>query len=589
MKSFLFHNMMTIAAFRDRGSTFKTIMLCLLLVAPATGTAQGETTQLIKIEAERLPDLNVARGGHSTFCTANGELLVAGGHTQGFVPTATAEYFSGGKWHLMNMVYTHDNAMGLQLSSGKVLLAGGSSESLGIGQTFTVEMYDPQTHSFTGFGCLDHKRTQAGAIEVDSGQVIIAGNWYADDAIELFDGVKSFRTLKQPTVNRVKPLLFRTSDGDVLIVGYEDERGNKPDSIVVDRLHGDAFAPELLQTWKPMAQFRFAQCSNLFIGDETKGDFSYLMPVQNFERRSGDALFPEQPYGEVALALVHDTVFTLLPTVTPIPMSTQVGGTIFYNYTLVCDHQARRAYLSGSDRDSRLYVVRVDYAQRPAPLTLYYTDPVPECNFESPILTADGDLAIVGGCRGDAGFDDNFFPGATAWLIHLPHDDDRADTGNGRRAPWGWLGLLLLIVTATGVAAWRRFNNQKAKTTDSIDETDIDNTSNYDELMQQIRTLFAEQRPYLNSELKLQDVAASLGTNSRYISACINQCEGCSFTQYVNSFRVDYAKQLLREQPDMKIATLSTLSGFSGESSFFRIFKAATGTTPREWKEQNYC
>jgi hypothetical protein len=53
-----------------------------------------------KIDAVRLPDLNVPRGGHCAFF-ANGEVVLVGGHTTGFVPTATAEYLKDGKWHLM--------------------------------------------------------------------------------------------------------------------------------------------------------------------------------------------------------------------------------------------------------------------------------------------------------------------------------------------------------------------------------------------------------------------------------------------------------------------------------------------------------
>ena len=59
------------------------------------------------------------------------------------------------------------------LKSGKVLIAGGHEKSLGIGQTFPVEFYDPQTHTFEGYGCLDVKRTMAEAVEMDSGHVVI--------------------------------------------------------------------------------------------------------------------------------------------------------------------------------------------------------------------------------------------------------------------------------------------------------------------------------------------------------------------------------------------------------------------------------
>lgn len=102
--------------------------------------------------------------------------------------------------------------------------------------------------------------------------------------------------------------------------------------------------------------------------------------------------------------------------------------------------------------------------------------------------------------------------------------------------------------------------------------------------MDDIRQLMDEEEIFLNSELKISDVAARLGTNSRYISDCIKHSHGCSFTQFVNSYRVEHAKRLMREQPDIKISVLCYDSGFTNETSFYRTFKSLTGMSPNEWK-----
>ena len=96
--------------------------------------------------------------------------------------------------------------------------------------------------------------------------------------------------------------------------------------------------------------------------------------------------------------------------------------------------------------------------------------------------------------------------------------------------------------------------------------------------------LMESRKLYLNSELKLTDVAAMLGTNRNTISTCINTQRGCSFSQLLSVYRIDYAKELMRRQPDIKIAEVWTQSGFTNETSFFRTFKAFTGLTPNEWK-----
>ena len=150
--------------------------------------------------AERLPDMNIPRAAHNVFYVG-GELTVVGGHTSGFVMTPTAEYFKDGAWHMVPTVYHHDNGMAVVMSDGKrVLLAGGHDKNLGIGQSWEVEMYNSETHTFDGFGCLDRNRALAQGIALDGGRVLIAGNHKGNDAFEMFDGKKFFNHVKDVTV-----------------------------------------------------------------------------------------------------------------------------------------------------------------------------------------------------------------------------------------------------------------------------------------------------------------------------------------------------------------------------------------------------
>ncbi|MBR5671587.1 MAG: AraC family transcriptional regulator, partial [Bacteroidales bacterium] len=88
---------------------------------------------------------------------------------------------------------------------------------------------------------------------------------------------------------------------------------------------------------------------------------------------------------------------------------------------------------------------------------------------------------------------------------------------------------------------------------------------------------------FLKAGLTKEDVARSVGSNSRYISDCINAVAGCSFIDYVNGYRIRYAQRLLYENPDMRLSEISEESGFSSEVTFYRNFKARTGQTPSEW------
>ena len=544
-----------------------------VLASPDKGTANG--CIVVKIEAKTLPDLNIPRAGHQLFY-ANGELTVAGGHTDGFVPTPTAEYLKDGQWHLMDMKYNHDFGYSVILKNGKVLLGGGSEQPIGIGQTFLAELYNPQTHTFNGFGSMERKRTLASALEMDNGQVVISGNWYHDDGIEVFDGKKRFTYIKNVVNQLSAPHIFRISKDDALIVGFTDTRGDTLFSAVADRLKGDTVHIPLLESWLPLSVQSHRDAES-FIGDATKEAYTYLMPVQNKN-------------GQVAIAKVENGMFSLLPTEGPVPMQCQ-GNDIDYLGHVVVDRKAERAYLMGCsnhirtspEKESPLYFLCIDYVKalsgQPAPLTLYYTDPLPVVPDYPPVVTDEGNLVIAGGLRAVS----NFTPSKAVWL--LPFGEPSAAT---EEAASLWIWLLLLLAGLAVAATIYLFSDYKRKHRPVVaDGPDTNTTGANDELMTRITDLMESERIYLNSELKVFDVAARLGTNISYISDCIRTGCGCSFTNFVNGYRIRHAQELLRQHPDRKITQVCFASGFANEQTFFRIFKATTGMTPKEWIAQN--
>ena len=78
-----------------------------------------------------------------------------------------------------------------------------------------------------------------------------------------------------------------------------------------------------------------------------------------------------------------------------------------------------------------------------------------------------------------------------------------------------------------------------------------------------------------------------MGIHRNYISSCVNDQKGCNFTQYVNAYRVEYAKQLMLQHPDLKMNAIALDSGFANDTSFFRTFRAFTDQTPSDWKNSN--
>ena len=335
-----------------------------------------------------MPDLNIPRQGHSVFSVC-GEVVAAGGHTTNFVPTQTAEYYRDGEWHLMQMAYPHDRGVAAFTEQGEVLLAGGHEKELGIGQTFTLELYDPTTHSFKGYGCLDKKRCFAAALPLDSGRIVISGNWFQDDEIELFDGTRQCQFVKPVAQHRSNPYIIRTAKDNAIIFGARDNHANDFDTIVIDRLKGEPFTVPLFETWRPLCPLSGFHCA-CFIGDEAKDDYTSLIPVAG-----GDSL--------IAIAQVQGEDFSLLPTACPIPMRSQWGAICWYA-PILADRNLGRAYIMGYGENyptdtgnHRFYVAAIDYQSNPSPVTLYYSEPVDSAGRYQPVLTDSGDLMVVGG------------------------------------------------------------------------------------------------------------------------------------------------------------------------------------------------
>jgi len=456
------------------------------------------------------------------------------------------------------------------LRSGKVLLAGGYDKNLGVGQTIEAELYDPVTHTFEGFGCLDRRRAHPTGVELPNGQVVVAGNWYHDDAIETYDGGMYFKTARQVSVPRSFPRLLCISDSDVMVVsGYWDNYGKVIESNIVDRLKGESFRVPLLETWQPYIIGQTPHSDDSFIGDKEKGIFAYLLAVKDST-------------GQVAIAEVRDTVFSLLPTVSPVPMKSQFGA-IHYESPVIVDRQAQRGYVTGGDSLGRKYILCINYAERPAPLTLYYTDPLPEAAGGIPVLTEEGNLILAGGIALGGTY---FTPSSAVWLFPVGHraDSEAADTGNEVHRYWIWILLTALIILA--LIAWILFRTNRIRRTrelSSNESTEPVPASPANQLMQRIEALMEEQRLYLNSDLKMGDVAAKLGVHQNEVSACINNCKGYSFSQFINGYRVTYAQQLLRDHPEKKMAQVGLESGFANDTTFYRVFKSITGLTPSEW------
>lgn len=106
------------------------------------------------------------------------------------------------------------------------------------------------------------------------------------------------------------------------------------------------------------------------------------------------------------------------------------------------------------------------------------------------------------------------------------------------------------------------------------------------ELWVRLESLMAAERPYLQSQLKLGELASRLGVPASHLSQTINQVAGCSYAVYLNRYRITCAQELLRETaPGQRTMLDIALSvGFNSQSVFYKHFRDLVGLSPRAYQ-----
>jgi YesN/AraC family two-component response regulator len=107
-------------------------------------------------------------------------------------------------------------------------------------------------------------------------------------------------------------------------------------------------------------------------------------------------------------------------------------------------------------------------------------------------------------------------------------------------------------------------------------------------MAQSLRLYMETEKPWLNPDLSLEELAVGIGQKPKMLSAVINETLGQSFFDFINHYRIDEAKRLLTNPVDKKITVLEVLYavGFNSKSSFNTLFKKYTGLTPTEFRKK---
>ncbi len=108
-----------------------------------------------------------------------------------------------------------------------------------------------------------------------------------------------------------------------------------------------------------------------------------------------------------------------------------------------------------------------------------------------------------------------------------------------------------------------------------------------DEQVQRVLNHMSERRPYLDSNLKIDELAKQVSLPVKTLSAIINRHFDKNFFEFVNQYRIEEACRQLQDETlaSKTIMAIMVDSGFNGKATFNSLFKREKGMTPSQFRQ----
>ncbi|WP_164466635.1 helix-turn-helix domain-containing protein [Chryseobacterium nakagawai] len=120
---------------------------------------------------------------------------------------------------------------------------------------------------------------------------------------------------------------------------------------------------------------------------------------------------------------------------------------------------------------------------------------------------------------------------------------------------------------------------------DLIPVQPVNEIRNEPEKLKALLDFMKREKPYLDDKLTLQKLAEQMSMPEKQLSLLINQYTGKHFFDFINEFRINDAKVLLKDQPHLTVLEVLYEVGFNSKSSFYTAFKKETRQTPTEYRK----
>lgn len=112
---------------------------------------------------------------------------------------------------------------------------------------------------------------------------------------------------------------------------------------------------------------------------------------------------------------------------------------------------------------------------------------------------------------------------------------------------------------------------------------------NVDGLIERIIHYLESEKPYLECDYKLDDLATQTQIPSHHISEVLNKYKNQSFSELINTYRISEAKKMLlsEEYKKIKVASIGYEAGFNSKATFYHWFNKIVKKSPSEFQKES--
>jgi AraC-like DNA-binding protein len=108
------------------------------------------------------------------------------------------------------------------------------------------------------------------------------------------------------------------------------------------------------------------------------------------------------------------------------------------------------------------------------------------------------------------------------------------------------------------------------------------------ELEYRLNQCMLEDKPFLDNQLTIRQLAKQLQAPARAVSELINEAHHCNFSEFINKARVAEAQRLMQSSQwaEQSLLEIALSSGFNSKTSFNTMFRRFTDQTPSDYRQQ---